>query len=57
MALTPLQKQTLADELVDVMERFQHEIDQHPDRYEALISEPTPRHLIIKLQPAHASAV
>lgn len=55
MALTPLQKQALADELVNVMERFQHEVDQHPDRYEALISQPTPSHLVIKLQPAHTS--
>lgn len=55
MALTPLQKQALADELVDVIERFQHEIDQQPDRYEALISEPTPSHLVIKLQPTHTS--
>jgi len=53
MHLTHLQKQALADELVDVMERFQHYVDSHPDPYEALISQPSSNHLIIKIQPAH----
>jgi len=55
MPLTPAQKQALADELIDVMERFQHYVDQHPDHYEALITQPSPGHLIIKLQPAYPS--
>ena len=55
MPLTSLQKQALADELVDVIERFQYDIKTHPDRYEALITQPTADHLVIKLQPANPS--
>lgn len=55
MPLTPSQKQALADELIDVMERFQHYVDHHPDHYEALITQPSADHLIIKLQPAYPS--
>lgn len=51
MPLTLLQKQALADELVDVMERFQRDADLHPDGYEAFITQPSYDHLIIKIQP------
>lgn len=51
MPLTTLQKQALADELVEVMERFQHDVDTHTDQYEAVITQPSSEHLVIKLQP------
>tara|TARA_R110000796_G_scaffold86217_1_gene186717 strand:- start:2696 stop:2827 length:132 start_codon:yes stop_codon:yes gene_type:complete len=37
------------------MERFQDGIAPSPEHYEAKISQPTPSHLIIKLQPANVS--
>ncbi|MDR5876557.1 hypothetical protein LPL18_005120 [Halomonas sp. CUBES01] len=49
MPLTKLQKQALADELIDVMERFERDADQ---QYEAQITQPTSDHLVIKLQLA-----
>ncbi|NYS77316.1 MULTISPECIES: hypothetical protein [Halomonadaceae] len=56
MSLTPLQKQALADDLVNLMERFQRYVDHHPDTYEAVITQPSSDHLVIKIQPAHDSA-
>lgn len=49
MPLTRLQKQALADELVDVMERFERDADH---QYEAQITQPTSDHLVITLQLA-----
>lgn len=55
MPLTPLQREALADELIGVIECYQSDAGTHPDRYEAMITQPSPDHLIIKLQPANAS--
>ncbi|MGM0832863.1 MAG: hypothetical protein ACQEUK_08500 [Pseudomonadota bacterium] len=51
MALTPLQKETLANELIDVMERFQSHVETHSESYEAFIMQPSPDHIVIKIQP------
>jgi len=55
MPPTSLQKQALGNELVDVMDRLQDDIASSHDHYEALITQPTLGHLIIKLQPANVS--
>ncbi|UYV19903.1 hypothetical protein K1Y77_04290 [Halomonas qaidamensis] len=52
MALTPLQKETLANELIDVMERFQSHVETHSESYEAFIMQPSPDHIVIKIQPS-----
>ncbi|WP_404375177.1 hypothetical protein [Vreelandella aquamarina] len=49
--LTPQQEEALVKELVDVVESFQKEISNHPERYEAVITQPNESHLVIKLQP------
>lgn len=52
MPLTTLQKEALANELIDVMERFQLDTDQH---YQAKITQPSTDHLVIKLQLADSA--
>lgn len=51
MPLTSLQKKMLANELIDVMERFQRSLETHDEHYEALINQPTPDHVVIKIHP------
>lgn len=52
MSLTPTQESALISELVEVIERFHASIDDCPESYEARVTQPSPEHLIIKLQPA-----
>lgn len=51
MPLTHSQKQTLADELVAVMENFHRRFEQVSDHYEAVMTQPCADHLVITLQP------
>ncbi|MCP1317984.1 hypothetical protein [Halomonas sp. 707B3] len=53
MSLTPTQESALISELVDVIERFHSSVDDYPENYEARVTQPSPEHLIIKLQPAN----
>ncbi len=52
MPLTVHQKEALAKDLVDVMERFLRSEGEALERYEAVIEQPHKSHLVIKLQPA-----
>ncbi|MCP1317983.1 hypothetical protein ACIGG6_09675 [Vreelandella lionensis] len=54
--LTQQQEEALVKELVEVVESFQKDIDSHPERYEAFISQPNANHLVIKLQPITKAA-
>ncbi|WP_394425063.1 hypothetical protein [Vreelandella stevensii] len=51
MTLTDVQKQALAQELADTLERFRerHGLEEH---YVATLEQPTPSHLVIRLAPA-----
>lgn len=51
MPLTKQQKDALANELVDVMEKFMRTEGETCERYEALIEQPKADHLVITLQP------
>lgn len=56
MPLTSLQKKSLADELIDVIERFQGLVETPSESYEAFILQPSANHIVIKIQPLKSTS-
>lgn len=50
--LTSSQKKQLANDLIEVIERFQNYAETYEGSYEAAIMQPSVNHIVIKIQPS-----